>query len=188
MNLASNSNVGPLSILHTESSTGWGGQEIRVLTEARGMLDRDHQVMLIAPPQAEIVPAARRIGIPVGAIADITTAKFLDEVRLDWRHAYSLRFSGLTPGQRMTLATIKSKTPCYLRGLEQNAVKQRTPLRELLEGSQNPKISSFPFSYVTARESNFLGISTFYTNLDSRQRGNDGVFRSQLDQLRRTLP
>ena len=27
-----------LSILHTESSTGWGGQEIRILTEAAGMI------------------------------------------------------------------------------------------------------------------------------------------------------
>ena len=26
-----------LRILHTESSLGWGGQEIRVLTEARGV-------------------------------------------------------------------------------------------------------------------------------------------------------
>ena len=30
----------PLRILHTESSLGWGGQEIRVLTEARGVTRR----------------------------------------------------------------------------------------------------------------------------------------------------
>ena len=46
----SNENVArPLAILHTENSTGWGGQEIRILTEARGMLDRGHQVMLLTP-------------------------------------------------------------------------------------------------------------------------------------------
>ena len=34
----------PLSIVHTENSCGWGGQEIRILTEARGFLDRGHRV------------------------------------------------------------------------------------------------------------------------------------------------
>ena len=58
----------PLSILHTENSTGWGGQEIRILTEARGMLDRGHQVMLLTPAHAEILPAAKRLGIPTTAI------------------------------------------------------------------------------------------------------------------------
>jgi glycosyltransferase involved in cell wall biosynthesis len=57
-----------LSILHTENSTGWGGQEIRILTEARGMLDRGHQVMLLTPASAEILPAAKKMGIPVMSI------------------------------------------------------------------------------------------------------------------------
>ena len=60
--------IKPVSILHTESSTGWGGQEIRILTEARGMLDRGHRVMLLTPPEAEILPAARRMGVPVEAL------------------------------------------------------------------------------------------------------------------------
>lgn len=58
----------PLSILHTESSTGWGGQEIRILTEARAMLDRGHRVLLLTPAGAEILPAAQRMGVPVEAI------------------------------------------------------------------------------------------------------------------------
>ena len=58
----------PLSILHTESSLGWGGQEIRILTEARGMLDRGHRVTLLTPLEAEIFPAAKRKGIPVEAV------------------------------------------------------------------------------------------------------------------------
>ena len=65
----------PLSILHTENSTGWGGQEIRILTEARGMLDRGHRVMLLTPTSAEILPAARKIGVPVTAI-DIEKKRF----------------------------------------------------------------------------------------------------------------
>ena len=58
----------PLSVLHTESSIGWGGQEIRILTEARGLLDRGHRVMLLTPPKAEILPAAQRMRVPVEAI------------------------------------------------------------------------------------------------------------------------
>lgn len=53
-----------LSILHTESSTGWGGQEIRILTEAAGMIARGHKVVLITPPEAQIAPAAVKRGIP----------------------------------------------------------------------------------------------------------------------------
>src|SRR5690242_1497360 len=55
----------PLSIVHTENSCGWGGQEIRILTEARGFLDRGHRVTLIAPAEAPIAPAAERLGVPV---------------------------------------------------------------------------------------------------------------------------
>jgi glycosyltransferase involved in cell wall biosynthesis len=55
-------------ILHTESSTGWGGQEIRILTEAQGMLGRGHQVTLVTPASAEIYPAARKRGIPTVAL------------------------------------------------------------------------------------------------------------------------
>lgn len=54
-----------LRILHTESSTGWGGQEIRILTEMRGMLDRGHAVTLVTPEDAQLHPAARKLGIPV---------------------------------------------------------------------------------------------------------------------------
>lgn len=57
-----------LSILHTESSTGWGGQEIRILTEAGGFLDRGHRVKILTPANAELLPAARKLGIPVEAI------------------------------------------------------------------------------------------------------------------------
>lgn len=55
----------PLSIVHTESSAGWGGQEIRILTEASGMLQRGHRVMLVAPPETPVVNAAVRAKIPV---------------------------------------------------------------------------------------------------------------------------
>ena len=62
----------PLSIVHTENSCGWGGQEIRILTESRGFLDRGHRVTLLAPPEAPIVAAAQRMGVPVITLAGTT--------------------------------------------------------------------------------------------------------------------
>jgi glycosyltransferase involved in cell wall biosynthesis len=54
-----------LRIVHTESSCGWGGQEVRILTESRGMLRRDHQVQLICCPESEIARRAGDYGVPV---------------------------------------------------------------------------------------------------------------------------
>jgi hypothetical protein len=55
----------PLSIVHTENSCGWGGQEIRILTEARGMQERGHRITLLAPPEAPISSAGQRMGLVV---------------------------------------------------------------------------------------------------------------------------
>ena len=55
----------PYSIVHTESSVGWGGQEIRVLRESKAFLDRGHQVTVLAPAQAEIAKRAADFGVPV---------------------------------------------------------------------------------------------------------------------------
>jgi len=52
-----------MRILHTESSLGWGGQEIRVLTEARGVARRGHHVAIAAPAQSRIYAAAPDYGI-----------------------------------------------------------------------------------------------------------------------------
>ena len=73
-------------------------------------------------------------------LADIAggrLAKFLDEARLDWWRAYSLRFSGFTPSQRAALQpALRGKSPVYWRTSEQNWLETpdpRGPLGELLE-------------------------------------------------------
>ena len=58
----------PLSIAHTEASTGWGGQEIRVLTEAAGFIARGHRVRVWAPEGARILEEAPRFGVPAAAL------------------------------------------------------------------------------------------------------------------------
>lgn len=57
-----------LRILHTESSLGWGGQEIRVLTEARGVARQGHEVTVAAPAESRIFQEAPRFGVDAIAI------------------------------------------------------------------------------------------------------------------------
>jgi glycosyltransferase involved in cell wall biosynthesis len=57
-----------MKILHTEASCGWGGQEIRILEEARGLIGRGHDVSLACPSEARIFSAAGRYGVPVFAL------------------------------------------------------------------------------------------------------------------------
>jgi glycosyltransferase involved in cell wall biosynthesis len=54
-----------LSILHTEASLGWGGQEIRILNEALGMQRRGHRLTIAAPAEARISGEARLRGLTV---------------------------------------------------------------------------------------------------------------------------
>ncbi|MBI3370409.1 MAG: glycosyltransferase family 4 protein [Betaproteobacteria bacterium] len=54
-----------MSIVHTESSCGWGWQEIRVLEESAGLAARGHSVQLLCAPEARIREEARKRGISV---------------------------------------------------------------------------------------------------------------------------
>ena len=44
---------------------GWGGQEIRTLTEAQGFIRRGHRVIVYAAPGARMADEASRFGVPV---------------------------------------------------------------------------------------------------------------------------
>jgi len=58
----------PLRIVHSESSIGWGGQELRILTEALGLQARGHDVHLVTPPEAPILAEAARRGLSATAL------------------------------------------------------------------------------------------------------------------------
>src|SRR5574341_1316355 len=53
-----------LTILHSEASLGWGGQEIRILAELTGLACRGHRTGLLAAPAAEVLTRARAAGVP----------------------------------------------------------------------------------------------------------------------------
>jgi len=58
----------PLRIVHTESSLGWGGQEIRILAESQGLTRRGHDVRLLCAPQSRIRAEAPNWGVPTIAL------------------------------------------------------------------------------------------------------------------------
>ena len=60
-----------MNIVHTESSLGWGGQELRILSEAQGLARRGHALTLLCPPEARIYSEApryelRTVALPIG--------------------------------------------------------------------------------------------------------------------------
>ena len=57
-----------MRILHTESSLAWGGQEVRILTEAAGLRRRGHDVRVASPREAAIFAEAERFDVPVVAL------------------------------------------------------------------------------------------------------------------------
>jgi glycosyltransferase involved in cell wall biosynthesis len=59
-----------MRIVHTESSLGWGGQELRILAESRGLARRGHDVTLVCPLEARIYDEApawgmRAVALPI---------------------------------------------------------------------------------------------------------------------------
>lgn len=54
-----------MHILHTESSNGWGGQEIRILQESIGMRERGHTIVMAVAKGGGLVKKAREKGFTV---------------------------------------------------------------------------------------------------------------------------
>ncbi len=54
-----------MKIVHTEASMGFGGQELRILNEMKGMSLRGHELILICPEESEIYRLAQQRGLHV---------------------------------------------------------------------------------------------------------------------------
>ena len=55
-------------ILHIESSTGVGGQELRTLSEAKTMMSRGHFVLIVAQPESFLMEEAKKSGIQTATL------------------------------------------------------------------------------------------------------------------------
>lgn len=56
-------------VLHTEASVGFGGQEIRIVAEARWLLDHGWRALVAAQPGSPLLAEAERQGLPAVAVA-----------------------------------------------------------------------------------------------------------------------
>jgi glycosyltransferase involved in cell wall biosynthesis len=70
-----------LTILHTEASLGWGGQEIRLLSEASAFAKRSFRVLIACQPESRIGREAQRRGLIVRPVAMHGAM----DVRASWR-------------------------------------------------------------------------------------------------------
>jgi glycosyltransferase involved in cell wall biosynthesis len=84
-------------ILHTESSLGWGGQELRILSESAGLRRRGHDVRVASPREATIFTEAERFSVPVialpigrkGPLGLIALRRVLADERIDVVNSHS---------------------------------------------------------------------------------------------------
>jgi glycosyltransferase involved in cell wall biosynthesis len=63
--------IAPMRVLHTESSSGLGGQELRILDECAGLTARGHRVAVACAPDSQLAQESPRRGvetipIPIG--------------------------------------------------------------------------------------------------------------------------
>jgi asparagine synthase (glutamine-hydrolysing) len=78
----------------------------------------------------------RLLRLPLPKLSDIAGKgwrKLVEELRLNWLEAYSLRFSGMTPGQRAFLQpTLRNPQVTYWRYPSAERLNQLPPIKQLL--------------------------------------------------------
>jgi glycosyltransferase involved in cell wall biosynthesis len=78
-----------LTMLHTEASPGWGGQEIRILSEASAFAKRGFRVLIACQPGSHLEREAQRHGLTVRPVA----MRGAFDVRACWRLRRLMRTS-----------------------------------------------------------------------------------------------
>lgn len=71
-----------LTIVHTEASDGWGGQEIRILSEAKWFRAQGHRVVLVAPAHAQLTKRVGEAGFETHVLPFTKGSQALDVFRL----------------------------------------------------------------------------------------------------------
>ena len=86
------------TILHTESSLGWGGQERRIFAEAAAMRERGHRLLLGCDPRGELFSRGQKAGFLVMALifggwsnfpAVLALRRFMRRARVDILNTHS---------------------------------------------------------------------------------------------------
>ena len=110
----------PLTIVHTESSLGWGGQEIRILSESQGLIRRGHDVKLLCPPEARIFAEAKNWDLPAIALPIARKRPLGVKVLFEWLRR-----------NRCDVVTTHSSTDSWLTALALLALGRPYPVVRL---------------------------------------------------------
>jgi glycosyltransferase involved in cell wall biosynthesis len=99
------------TVLHTESSPGLGGQEIRTLNEARWTAERGWRVIVAGPPEGRLVARAREAGLETAPLA----------MSRAWDLRAVARLAALIRRERVSLVHTHSSVDGWLGGLAARA-------------------------------------------------------------------
>lgn len=87
-----------LSILHTEWSDGWGGQEIRILEESKAFIKKGYNITIAANPNSDLYKKSNQAGVPIFALkmnkglnlfAIFSLVRFIKKNRIEIVHTHS---------------------------------------------------------------------------------------------------
>lgn len=95
------------TVLHTESSPGLGGQEIRTLSEARWIAERGWRAILACQPGGRLHERAREAGIEAVAL----------RMKAAWDAPAALRLASLIKGERVDIVHTHSSVDAWLGGV-----------------------------------------------------------------------
>jgi hypothetical protein len=70
------------TILHTEASVGFGGQEVRILAETRWLLEHGWPALIAAQPDSRLLAEAIAAGLPAVSVVMRRPASITAVVRL----------------------------------------------------------------------------------------------------------
>ncbi len=57
-----------IKVLHTEWSDGWGGQEIRILSESKAFIEKGYEMIIAAQPNGELFKQSNQAEVPTIAL------------------------------------------------------------------------------------------------------------------------
>ena len=109
-----------MRILHTEAATGWGGQEIRIFREAKGMRDKGYQVFIHASPESQLLKRSIEDGFDTKPVIfqrrrffNVFTElkRFIESMEIDIVNTHSSRDSWLA----LPAARLAKNKPLVLR-------------------------------------------------------------------------
>jgi len=101
------------TVLHTESSPGLGGQEIRTLNEARWIGERGWRVIVAGQPEGRFVTRAREAGLETAPL----------RMRSPWDLSAVARLTRLIRGEGVSVVHTHSSVDGWLGGLAARAAR-----------------------------------------------------------------